>query len=176
MLRDLGFLLALIINILIFGWYKKREIIGVREKDNQYIDKSSGSVISDANGELVITYSSEDDFEFAAVIDKLGIVSIVLSVIIVAFFLSRNAPLLIEKAWVGASKDRFNLVKYLIRLLKTIWYLLTDFYVLYYLLYGAAAVFGTLYHPFLFAFHLFEVLIRFPVLLNVVKSVWIPRK
>lgn len=56
------------------------------------------------------------------------------------------------------------MVAYLIRIFKTLWYLLTDFFVLYYLLYGAAAVFGTILHPFFFAFHLFEVLIRFPVL------------
>ena len=106
----------------------------------------------------------------------MGLMSIVLSIIIVSFFLSRNAPLLIEKAWIGVKKDKFNLFNYLIRLLKTFWFLLTDFYVLYYLCYGAAAVFGTIVHPFFFAFHLFEVLIRFPVLLNVVKSVWQPRK
>ena len=68
------------------------------------------------------------------------------------------------------------MINYVIRLLRTAWFLLTDFFVLYYLCYGAAAVFGTLIHPFFFAFHLFEVLIRFPVLLNVVKSVWQPKK
>ena len=34
----------------------------------------------------------------------------------------------------------------------------------------------TLTFTFFFAFHLFDVLVRFPVLLNVVKAVWQPRK
>ena len=108
-------------------------------------------------------------------IDVLGIISIVLSVLIVAFFLSRNAPLLLEKAWSGVGKDKLNLASYLIRLLKTVYYFLSDFFALYYIMYGAAAVLGRFFHPFFFSFHLFEVMIRFPVLLNVVKSVWIPK-
>jgi hypothetical protein len=58
----------------------------------------------------------------------------------------------------------------------TIIYLLSDFYVLYYLIYGCTAIVGTIYNPFLFAFHLFDVLVRYPVLLNVVKAVWQPKK
>lgn len=54
----------------------------------------------------------------------------------------------------------------------TVVYLVTDFYVLYYLSYGFTAFLGTLYNPFFFAFHLFDVLVRYPVLLNVVKAVW----
>lgn len=43
-------------------------------------------------------------------------------------------------------------------------------------MYGAAAVLGRFVHYFFYSFHLFEVMIRFPLLLNVVKSVWNPRK
>lgn len=43
-------------------------------------------------------------------------------------------------------------------------------------MYGTAAVLGRFVHNFFFSFHLFEVMIRFPLLLNVVKSVWNPRK
>jgi hypothetical protein len=38
------------------------------------------------------------------------------------------------------------------------------------------AIFGLAVHPFFFACHLFEILYRFPVLQNVVKSVSVPRK
>lgn len=54
--------------------------------------------------------------------------------------------------------------------------LLSDFYVLYYLIYGITAVVGTTVSPFFFFFHLFDVLVRSPDLLNVVQAVWIPKK
>lgn len=102
----------------------------------------------------------------------MGTIVIVLSMIIVGFFLAKTAPLIIKKAWVGVKQDKLNLVKYLKRLLMTIFLLISDFYVLYYIIYGLTAVIGTIYTPFFFAFHLFDVLVRFPVLLNVVKAVW----
>ena len=42
--------------------------------------------------------------------------------------------------------------------------------------YGALAVIGTVVHPFFFAFHMTEVLIRYPTLKNVIRAVWEPRK
>ncbi|KRX06791.1 MIR motif [Pseudocohnilembus persalinus] len=48
-------------------------------------------------------------------------------------------------------------------------------YVLYYLCYGALAFIATLYHPFFFAFHLTEFIIRFSTLRNILKSVWEPK-
>lgn len=47
---------------------------------------------------------------------------------------------------------------------------------MYYIAYGALAVMGTFLHPFFFTFHLTEILIRYPTLKNVIKSVYIPRK
>ncbi len=69
-----------------------------------------------------------------------------------------------------------NLVALIIRFLKTIFYLLSDFYVLYYIIYAMTAIVGLSVSPFFFFFHLFDILVREPVLLNVVKSVWNPRK
>ena len=99
-----------------------------------------------------------------------------MSSIIVLYYLIKTAPLLIEKAWIGVKKDKMNLFAYVGRLIKTFIYLLSDFYVLYYLIYGMTAIVGTVYSPFFFAFHLFDVIVRYPVLLNVVKAVWIPKK
>lgn len=73
-------------------------------------------------------------------------------------------------------KDMFNIVGLVVRMLKTVLYLLSDFYVLYYIIYAGTAIVGLAYSPFFFFFHLFDVLVRYPVLLNVVKSVWMPRK
>lgn len=61
-------------------------------------------------------------------------------------------------------------------LFKTALYLITDPYVLYYCLYGFSAIIGLTITPFFFALHLLDVLVRFPLLQNVLKSIWIPRK
>ena len=67
----------------------------------------------------------------------------------------------------------FILIK---RVLMTVYYLLSDFNVLYNFLFVFMGIIGTIISPFFFFFQLFDVLMRYPVLLNVVKSVWNPRK
>jgi inositol 1,4,5-triphosphate receptor type 1/inositol 1,4,5-triphosphate receptor type 3 len=47
--------------------------------------------------------------------------------------------------------------------------------VLYYLTYGTLAFIATFVHPFFFAFHLTEIVIRFPQLRNIIKSFWEPK-
>ena len=42
--------------------------------------------------------------------------------------------------------------------------ILSDPLIIYYMINGLAAILGLLYSDFLFAIHLFEVLIRFPIL------------
>lgn len=46
---------------------------------------------------------------------------------------------------------------------------------MYYISYGILAVLGTFYHPFFFVFHLTEILMRYPTLKSVIRSVYIPR-
>lgn len=144
LLRDIAFIMALIINVMVLIEYKK-------ENDGETTPIKSAIIL-------------------------MGIIVIVLSMLIVAYFLAKTAPLIIKKAWVGVQKDKLNPIKYFKRLLMTIILLISDFYVLYYCIYGFTAIIGTTSTPFFFAFHLFDVLVRFPVLLNVVKAVWEPRK
>jgi inositol 1,4,5-triphosphate receptor type 1/inositol 1,4,5-triphosphate receptor type 3 len=47
--------------------------------------------------------------------------------------------------------------------------------VMYYLTYGSLAFIATMVHPFFFAFHLSEVVIRYPTLRNIIKSFWEPK-
>mmetsp|Transcript_10651 Transcript_10651/g.9220 ORF Transcript_10651/g.9220 Transcript_10651/m.9220 type:complete len:261 (-) Transcript_10651:446-1228(-) len=98
------------------------------------------------------------------------------SFIIVSYFLLKTAPFLIQKAWVGVSKDKLNIFAYLFRLLKTIKNLFTDFYVLYYTIYGFAAFMGIFISNFFFAFHLFEAVVRYPLLQTILRSVYDPGK
>lgn len=53
---------------------------------------------------------------------------------------------------------------------------LADFEVLYYLGYGVMAIVGTIIHPFFYSFHLTVILIRYPTLNNVVKSITEPKE
>jgi hypothetical protein len=144
LLRDIAFLLALVINLMVLLMIKKQN-----DAESRNIEQ------------IIIT---------------LGTIVIVFSMLIVAYFLAKTAPLIIKQAWVGVKKDNYNLAKLLLRFLNTFYLLLSDFYILYYLIYGFTAIIGTIWNPFFFAFHLFDVLVRFPVLLNVVKAVWMPKK
>lgn len=63
-----------------------------------------------------------------------------------------------------------------LKILYIIFIFMQDFNVLYYILYGALAVVGTVFHPFFFTFHLTAILMRYPTLKNVVMSIYLPRK
>ena len=73
-------------------------------------------------------------------------------------------------------EEKYNVVSYVRRTIKTALNLITDFNVLYYIIYGFTAVVGVTIKSYFFAFHLFDVLVRYPELLNVVRSVYNPRK
>ncbi len=61
-------------------------------------------------------------------------------------------------------------------MLETIIFLISDFFVVYYVGYGLTAIIGTIYNPMFFCLHLLDILVRYPLLLNVVRAVWEPRK
>ena len=122
--------------------------------------------------------SNEIQYDNKGTINVFGIIIIILSSIIVLYFLARTAPLLIRPHLVGLENDikTFRLFKIVKRILFAVFALLQDFQVIYYILYAMCAIVGLVVSPFFFFFHLFDILVRYPVLLNVVKSVWNPRK
>ncbi len=69
-----------------------------------------------------------------------------------------------------------RVISWTVRVFRTLSYLLSDFHVLYYCLYGASAVIGVAITPLFFALHLLDVLVRYPTLQNVLKSIYQPRK
>ena len=73
---------------------------------------------------------------------------------------------------IGIAKKIILAIYYLIY---SFYLCLTDFDLMYYVLYIAFALLGLLLHPFFFAFHLSNFL-RIGVLTSVVKAIWIPRK
>ncbi|EAR98945.2 MIR domain protein (macronuclear) [Tetrahymena thermophila SB210] len=111
----------------------------------------------------------------------LGIIMTVCSVFVVLFFLFKNVPLIIKKTWVVRyGKQKPGIIKQVATFVKLFFKILFQFLqeieVMYYIAYGVLAVLGTFYHPLFFTFHLTEILIRYPTLKNVIKSVYIPRK
>lgn len=103
-------------------------------------------------------------------------------VFVVLFFLFKNVPLIIKKNWIVkyANNRTPGIIRrfiiYIKLFLKVFFIFMQEIEVIYYIAYGVLAVFGTFFHPFFFTFHLTEILIRYPTLKNVIKSVYIPRK
>jgi inositol 1,4,5-triphosphate receptor type 1/inositol 1,4,5-triphosphate receptor type 3 len=108
---------------------------------------------------------------------------------VVLFFLCKKAPLLIQQAWgiedgqpepTAKKKPKLGFFAYIVDILKksvtTVILFMKTIEVLYYVSYGFAAVLGVFLHPFFFAFHLSEIVLRYPVLKNVIRSVWEPRE
>eukprot|EP01017_Pseudomicrothorax_dubius_P003315 TRINITY_DN10446_c0_g1_i2.p1 TRINITY_DN10446_c0_g1~~TRINITY_DN10446_c0_g1_i2.p1 ORF type:complete len:365 (-),score=81.01 TRINITY_DN10446_c0_g1_i2:712-1806(-) len=122
---------------------------------------------------------------------------VVCAMLVVVFFLCKKAPLILQEAFkekednensfemtekavvqIEPKQQRSRTVRlglFLIRSGKFLFLFLQNVEVLYYLLYGVAAIVGTLYHPFFFAFHLSAIVVRYPTMRNIVRSVWEPR-
>lgn len=114
----------------------------------------------------------------------LGWAMVSCSLFVIAFFLSKSAPLVIEKAFkpqnyknapVIKKKCHKQLFEFIIKCFKCFFYFLQDLEILYYVGYGILAILGTVYNPFFFCFHLSEILLRFPELKTVIMAFWEPR-
>jgi len=91
----------------------------------------------------------------------------VCSVFVVTFYLLKKAPLVFREAmtddlptqngFVGLISKLIGLVGKIVKIVFTI---LRNPEILYYIAYGALAIIGTLVHPFFFAFHLTEIILR----------------
>lgn len=69
-----------------------------------------------------------------------------------------------------------KLIMLLVKLFMVLIALMQEIEVIYYLAYGTLAIFGIIIHHFFFTFHLTEILIRYPTLKNVIRSVYEPRQ
>ena len=107
----------------------------------------------------------------------------VCSLLVVIFFLSKIAPLIIKKAL--NEKPIFDdakigyikiLINYSYKFFYVMFRCLADVEVLYYLCYGCMSIIGLVIHPFFFAFHLSVILIRYPTLKNVIRAISEPRE
>lgn len=130
-----------------------------------------------------------DSKETIQLLWDIGIIQFISSLFVVLFFLFKKAPVYFKRAWqydseydsslnsiIKAKRSILSRIfSFLKRSLIVGFLFLKNIDVCYYLAYGAFSLFGLIIHPFFFCFHLTEILIRYPTLTNVVKSVWEPR-
>lgn len=107
---------------------------------------------------------------------------IICSSFVVIFFLCKKAPIYAREAWDESrellNKDHNFVVKtflYLYAIFNCIIKVLMNIDLLYYVFYGTFAFLASLIHPFFFAFHLTEVMLRYPTLRTIIKSFWEPK-
>ena len=95
-----------------------------------------------------------------------GIIMIVCSTFVVLFFLLKKAPLYIKESYQKQDLSEYGvLINSLFQIFNfsySIARVILNNEILYYLSYGTLAFLATFYHPFFFAFHLTEIVIRFP--------------
>jgi inositol 1,4,5-triphosphate receptor type 1/inositol 1,4,5-triphosphate receptor type 3 len=111
-----------------------------------------------------------------------GIVMIVCSMFVVFFFVMKKGPLYVKEAW-NKSKNLINKDQnWFVRAFFTLFTIgyclirvLMNIDLIYYFAYGACAIIATRFHFFFFAFHLSEVVLRYPTLRNIIKSFWEPK-
>ena len=121
-----------------------------------------------------------------AILSILGIIQLILCLIMVAFFLLKVGPHLARKGWEQRNTYLLNyhnrtnfLAKGIIKLIqitRTAIYVLSDFHVIYYLLYTTFSILGTTAHPFYFSLLLLDVVYRSKALQNVVNSIILPHR
>ena len=119
----------------------------------------------------------------------LGIIMVISAVFVVLFFLIKRVPLVIMEANKGielekpkandiyhTKEKKSQFVKVFTRIMRIVYLSLRSGDIVYYLAYAIFAVLGSAIHPFFFAFHLTEILRRYPTLKNVIKSIYEPRR
>lgn len=95
----------------------------------------------------------------------MGAVIAVCSVFVVLFFLFKHAPFIVSKAWItpppGKKISLFKrFLKIMINISRLIFFSLMNVEIIYYCAYGVLALVATAGHPFLFCFHLSQILIK----------------
>lgn len=165
--KDLSFALTLLLNFLILASFSSYGTHRIDEASLFYYESRGsgpGLSVSGTKG-LFIT---------------LGVIHIVITIFIDVFFMVKVGPLLFGRGWrsvpEATRKSRFaRCYVWCKKALNACWTLLKEVDVLFYLLYLVFSILGTIFNPLFFAFHLLDVLYRFPSLQNVIKSITTPR-
>ena len=174
--KDLSFVLCIMQNLIILMW--------------------SSEVLDDSH-EFTLEYRMNYFQEVSTVMKTLFIMEllqIAFSSLVWLFSFSKRFPLVIKKAKkhiilteseiynqteVESSElvtrpEKFDFLRTLKRFLIYVKFTVLDYYIMYYMIYTALAILG-LFNPLFMAALLFDVFVRFPLLLYVGKSLWRPK-
>jgi hypothetical protein len=170
LLKDLAFANCLVINFLILASYSGYKTNRLHEPSLFYHESNEDS------GGLNV-------YNTSLLISVLGAMECIFAILIVSVYLIKAAPVEGKRGWNKvpiyhghAKQPRIaRIIQQSIRALYAIGYVL-NVNVIFYIAYLYFALCGVFIHPFFFAFHLFEILYRFPSLQNVLKSVSVPAK
>lgn len=166
--RELAWIITLILNFLILASYSTYGTDRILEPSLFYSESEDGTGL--------------DTLQTKNLFFLLGTIQCVCAGMVVLFFLMKSGPVLAKRGWI-AHKPKgnrrnscLNAVQSMKQLVWTIAYVLSNFETLYYSCYVLVSILGTVTHPFYFAFHLLDILQRYPSLQNVVRSITKPRK
>jgi len=118
------------------------------------------------------------------ILHALGIIMLISTAFVVLFYLFKKTPLVIERVWNQADEKESQKPKkgvvsrmfnWIFKVISVLFGVLQSIEIVYYLIYLVMAILAVALHPFFFAFHLTEVIIRFPTLKDVLRSFWDPR-
>lgn len=165
--RKIAFFLTIILNLIILTSYSN-------ERDY----------------ESVLTFTPDDkglgNYLTKILLKSFGIIQLICCILIVAFFLLKVGPLLAKQGWeLKGSRLHFLrsgkgililTVLKIAQIVSTVFYVLSNVDVVYYILYAAFSILGIIVHPFYFSLLLLDVVYRYPALHNVVNSIYLPRK
>lgn len=160
--RDLGFLFTLIINFVILSSYSAYGLDRLQWPSLLYYDGGSGRGLGYRGTRNVLV--------------TLGVLQILCTACVVLSFLAKTSPYLAVRGWThspATSAAGFSHAWQVVR--RSLWaglYICSDHAVLYYVSCIVLSVLGVTTSPLFFAFHMTEVILRFPALQQVVQAVF----
>ncbi|CAG9323264.1 unnamed protein product [Blepharisma stoltei] len=180
--RELSFMITLVLNFFIISSYSDfvYEQDNNLDEDKERLWRYSLFYYDAYNTEGGLNY-----VDTKSLMIIFGTVQVVLSALIVSFFLLQKGPYLAKTAWRRSSPDKkfwsSNPKKLIVIYIRGRQLLFTLFYsvtvdVVYYSAYMIFSILGLSYHPFFFCFLLSDILYKYPSLQNVIKSVILPWK
>jgi len=163
--KDLSFFTSIALNILILGSYSQTNApeLGIEE--------------SRMEKPIIFLADDESPESTEQIFFSLGSVMVVSSIFVLIFFLIKRAPLVIQRAWgVNTTGRKRSFMEKFTNTVKTIYLSLKTFEIVYYISYAIFAVLGISIHPFFYAFHLTQILTRYPTLKNLIRAIYEPRR
>ena len=159
--RDLGFLFTLLLNVIILISYSSYGLDRLQWPSLLYYDGGSGYGLGHRGTRNVLV--------------TLGVLQIICTTCVVLSFLAKRSPFLAVSGWKRSPVRSASGLVYAWQVLKRgLWaslYVCGDSAILYYVTCIVLSVLGVSTSPLFFAFHLTEIILRYPALWHVVEAV-----